>query len=345
MHVRAGVGENPSDPRRESKGESAPRALSAFSGNLEDYFLGHHPLIRQVRSAIFRAAAEDWPVLLVGETGTGKDMAACAIHGASLRRKHALQIVPVGGLGDTAWSTLFGHRKGAFTGAVDDHQGVFLAADGSSLLLDDVATLPLKLQPMVLRALEHGRFRPLGSNTELHADVRVISSSNLPLDEEVEVGRFRSDLYERLAVLKIILPPLSAHLEDLEVYVPHFLKEAARTGRPPKKISAQAMRFLHSHSWPRNVRELKHFLYRCSVEVSGGTIDLSDVQALLEPESRSMPRGSRSAKPDEVVIRKALAAAQGNKREAARLLRVSPNTLYKLMREYLIDVEGKRQPV
>jgi len=345
MHARTGIGETPQDPRRDPRGDGDPRALSAFPGNLEDYFLGNHPLIRHARSAILRAAAEDWPVLVLGETGTGKDMAAWAIHSASRRRTQPLQIVPVGGLGDTAWSTLFGHRKGAFTGAVDDHDGVFRAAHHSSLLLDDVATLPLKLQPMVLRAIEHGRFRPLGSNAEIHTNVRVISSSNLPLDEEVHEGRFRSDLYERLAVLKIVLPPLRAHLEDLDVYVPHFLKEAARPGRPPKKITAQAVRYLSSHSWPRNVRELKHFLYRCSVEVAGPAIDLSDVQGLLELESRSMPRASRSARPDEFAVRKALAAAAGNKREAARLLGVSPNTLYKLMREYVIDTGVQRQRV
>src|SRR6185369_6370160 len=145
-------------PQTEALSETL-RVSGEYPTWLETYFLGRHPSIREVRASIVRAAAESWPVLITGETGTGKDMVARAIHAGSSRCRKIPEVVAVGGLGETAWSVLFGHRKGSFTGAVSQHDGVFQAAAGSSILLEDIGDLPAKVQPMLLRALEHGRFR------------------------------------------------------------------------------------------------------------------------------------------------------------------------------------------
>jgi DNA-binding NtrC family response regulator len=306
---------------------------------LETYFLGRHSSIREVRASIIRAAAESWPVLITGETGTGKDMVARAIHAGSRRGRKMPEVVAVGGLGETAWSVLFGHRKGSFTGAVSQHEGVFKAAAGSSILLEDIGDLPAKVQPMLLRALEHGLFRPLGSDRECHSDVRVIATCNLPLEREVAAGRFRPDLYQRLSVLSIKVPPLRDHLEDLEIYVPHFLSKAAAAHRPVKGISKSAMDLLVAHSWPRNVRQLEHFLYRASVEAPGIEIQADDVHRILE-RAEQAPAPSRGAAPAggptrEEVIR-VIGETEGNKREAARRLGIAPGTLYRLMKKLKI---------
>jgi len=322
-------------PQTEALSETL-RVSGEYPTWLETYFLGRHPSIREVRASIVRAAAESRPVLITGETGTGKDMVARAIHAGSSRCRKIPEVVAVGGLGETAWSVLFGHRKGSFTGAVSQHDGVFQAAAGSSILLEDIGDLPAKVQPMLLRALEHGRFRPLGSDRECHSDVRVIATCNLHLDREVAAGRFRPDLYQRLSVLPIMIPPLRDHLEDLEVYVPHFLSKAAAAHRPVKGISKPAMDLLADHSWPRNVRQLEHCLYRASVEAPGIEIQVDDVHRILD-RSEHAPPSSRGAAPAggltrEEVIR-VIGETEGNKREAARRLGIAPGTLYRLMKK------------
>jgi DNA-binding NtrC family response regulator len=316
-----------------------PASAADFTLWLESYFLGRHPLIREARATVVRAAAESWPVLITGETGTGKDLIARAVHAGSRRGRSLPVVVAVGGLGETAWSILFGHRKGSFTGAVSHHDGVFKSAHGSSILLEDVADLPLRVQPMMLRAIEHGLFRPLGADREMHSDVRVIATCNLPLAQEVALGRFRADLYQRLSVLKIELPPLREHLEDLELYVPHFLSKAAAEHRPAKTMSREAMAALGTYSWPRNVRELEHFLYRASVEVRGQEIAAEDVHRILEEDASkfaptALPVRSRAV--SRAALQEALAAAGGNKREAARRLGVAPGTLYRLLKTHKV---------
>jgi DNA-binding NtrC family response regulator len=316
------------------------RISSEFPKWLESYFLGRHPAVRETRAAILRAAAESWPVLVTGETGTGKDMVARAIHHGSSRRDKLPEVVAVGGLGETSWSVLFGHRKGSFTGAVSDHDGVFRSANGSSILLEDVSDLPLRVQPMLLRAIEHGLFRPLGSDREIHSDVRVIATSNVHLDREVGNGRFRADLYQRLSVLTIELPPLRDHLEDLEVYVPFFLAKAAAAHRPAKRITTSALAALAEYAWPRNIRELEHFLYRVSVEVHGNEIGAEDIRRFLRKDLLPAPR-PRRPRPSRVLNRDAivrtLRETNGNKREAARKLNVAPATLYSLIKRHRID--------
>jgi DNA-binding NtrC family response regulator len=249
----------------------------------------------------------------------------------------APQVLVVSGLGETAWSVLFGHRKGAFTGAESNHSGVFSMAHGSSLILEDVAELPMSVQPMLLRAVEHGFFRPLGDSKEMQSDVRILSTTNMSLEQEIHRRRFRPDLYQRLSVLKISLPPLRDHLEDLELYVPHFLEKAATSRRAPRRVNAGGMKVLAGHSWPRNIRELEHFLFRASVETKGDEIDPEEFERLLEEDlvlSRPVRRRQPSRTLSRGMIRRALEEARGNKREAARRLGVSPGTLYTLLRKH-----------
>ncbi len=312
-----------------------PGVEPGFGEWLESYVLGNHAVMVEIREAIVRAAPHDWPVLITGETGTGKDLAAHAIYVGSRRARKGLHVAAVGGLGDTAWSVLFGHQKGAFTGATEAHQGIFSHADGATLLLEDVCDLPLRLQPLLLRALERGRFRPLGASDEKASSVRVLATTNVPLDRAVDEGRFRADLYQRLAVLKLVMPPLRSHLEDLEIYVSHFLKKAAGEGVPPKRLADDGMKVLASRSWPGNVRELEHFLYRATVEVAGPVIGRDDVLRLLRPESEGGARSQHdrsSGLPAREMVLAVLKEAEGNKREAARRLGISPTTLYALLR-------------
>ncbi len=320
-------------------------AEHGFERWLASYFLGAHRQIQATRKGILLAAQEDMPVLITGETGTGKDMVAQAIHAGSRRGSEESHVLAVSGLGDTAWSILFGHRRGAFTGAETGHEGVFRQADGSTLILEDIVDLPLKVQPMLLRAIEFGVFRSLGDQRETAVDVRVISTTNIPLSGEVDARRFRADLYQRVSTLRITLPPLRNHLSDLDLLVPHFLARARGVHRPLKSVSGEAMKALKNYSWPRNVRELEHLLFRASVEVAGPVIEREDVERILH-EDRNRPAdspgkgtGRRVAIPiDE--LQRAIQEAGGNKRRAARALRIAPATLYALLRRHNVSVQS-----
>jgi len=301
-------------------------------------------MMRRVRERIIRAAAQDYPVLIVGETGTGKDVAANAIHQGSSRSKKAPVVVVAGGLGDTAWSLLFGHRKGAFTGAMGAHPGLFLTAYDSSILFEDISDLPLRLQPMLLRAIEHGYFRALGAEREVFSNARVIASSNCSFQEEISSGRFRSDLFERLSVFRIEMPALRDHLDDLQIYLTHFLKKHSSQTEPPKSISDEALNLLYEYSWPRNVRELEHVLQRASIETEGETVG-ADV--LVDVLAKGVERGP-TCRPgrsflfvDAHTLKRTLATTRWNKREAARRLKISPNTLYRLMEFHGLSRQGE----
>jgi DNA-binding NtrC family response regulator len=306
-----------------------------FEAWFSSQFLGDHRLMRRVRSQAARHAASDWPILITGETGTGKDLLARAIHSGSRRGNRTPEVVAAGGLGETAWSVLFGHRRGAFTNALSDHDGVFTVANGSSVLIEDVSDLPHRVQPVLLRAIEQNVYRPLGAKCEVQSDVRVIASTNRPLDVEVRQGHFRPDLYERLAVLKIHIAPLREHVEDLTIYVPHFLQKAAGAGGPEKSVSEGAMNLLMEHPWPRNVRELENVIRRAVVETLRDEITAEDVHQSLQSEGRSSAsHAPAKEKIDQALLERTLLETRGNKREAARKLGIAPATLYKLMRHY-----------
>lgn len=323
-------------PEPPESGSKKPAPGNEFGAWLATVFLGEHPLIRRTRAKAVNYAPSDLPALISGETGTGKDLLALALHKGSPRGHRNPEVITAASLWETAWSILFGHRKGAFTNAVNDHEGVFSVANGSSVIIEDVCDLQLRVQPALLRAIEQKVFRPLGSKTEVHSDVRIIASTNRPLEEEVERGTFRADLYERLGVLRICVPPLRDHLDDLRLYVPHFLKKGATAGQPVKSISDGGMNVLSEHSWPRNVRELENLLRRAVLEISGDVIGADEVRRLIHAKSSAIggARGSAKIFIDPDLLARTLSETGGNKREAAKRLGISRGTLYALLEKY-----------
>jgi two-component system, NtrC family, response regulator GlrR len=245
--------------------------------------VGDSTAMRAVFAVLERACRTDASVILEGETGTGKERAVEALHQEGARRTGPLVVVDVGALPPSLIdSELFGHRKGAFTGAVADRQGAFAAAHGGTLYLDEVGELPLELQPKLLRALDRREVVPLGAAQPVSADVRVVASSRQNLEEEVNAGRFRSDLFFRLAVLTVRLPPLRDRREDLPLLVEDLLGELAA---PPQLAHAlrapERLAELSRHAWWGNVRELRNHLERC--------IALEALQAPWAPGHRGPP--------------------------------------------------------
>jgi two-component system nitrogen regulation response regulator GlnG len=233
--------------------------------------------MRRVLALLERAAPTDVAVLVQGETGTGKEVVAEAIHGGSARKNGPFVVCDLGSLTRSLIeSELFGHVRGAFTGADRDRQGAFAAADGGTLFLDEIGELKLDAQPRLLRAIERRQFKPVGSSTYETSDVRVIAATNRDLLAEVRAGRFREDLYHRLAVMRVSLPPLRERREDIPELVSFFLEQAAQaSGRRAPVIAPEAMVALRAHDWPGNIRELRNVLERATaLKSEGATVDL-----------------------------------------------------------------------
>ena len=314
-----------------TKRSAGSRPLNPVSSPTE-FLLGDHSLIRRTRELIAKYAPLDDPVLIVGETGTGKRLVAEALHTLSPRSRLELLVAMLAGLGETAHSELFGHAKGAYTGADEKHDGLFKQAEGSTLNLDDVSDLPLHVQKLILRVIENGRIRPLKAKCEIQCNVRVLATTHLTLEKEIAAGRFRQDLYYRLRVLRIEVPPLRDHLEDLEIYVPHFLKRASRQGieqNQLKQLSSDAMTVLRDHSWPGNVRELANVIRSVSVNTSDSIIGPEEIREALGLDLGTTQRVG--PKPDRKSVLGMLKVTGGNKREAARRLGISPSTLYRFL--------------
>ena len=289
---------------------------------------------------VCKAAATPVPVLITGETGTGKELVARALHVESSRRDQPFlavncSAIPAGLLE----SELFGHAKGAFTGADRARAGLFGAADGGTLLLDEIGDLPLELQPKLLRVLQEREVRRVGDNQSQPVDVRVVAATARDLRQAVAQGRFREDLYYRLAVVTVELPPLRRRVEDIvplvESYLPHL---AARLGRPVPVLSAEALQRLEGHSWPGNVRELVNVLEKTLVLCREETIAAGDIVLMESPQSVGAPVDlslkKAVAELERDFICRALSATCGNRTQAARLLEISlRNLLYKI-KEY-----------
>lgn len=274
--------------RLERLAEGLPPATAAF-----DDIKGTSPTIELAKTRARVAALSPFPVLLEGESGTGKELFARAIHSASPRKEEAFVAVNCGALPEgLAESLLFGHERGAFTGADQSRSGYFEEAHGGTLFLDEVGELPLNLQVKLLRALQEGRVRRMGAAGDTAVDIRVIGATNRSVIEQVKGGTFRSDLYHRLAVLVIRLPPLRDREGDLGLLIDHLLGDINRQivtlGVPEKTLSAGARNTLIRQPWPGNVRQLRNVLMRLAVWTPGDVIDLEDVQA----EVRDFAAGS-----------------------------------------------------
>ncbi|MBL8912626.1 MAG: sigma 54-dependent Fis family transcriptional regulator, partial [Archangium sp.] len=238
--------------------EGEAREVELLDGDALGSLRGKSQAMRRLMALVAKAAATEAPVLITGESGTGKELIAGAVHDASARASGPLVVVDCGTLSaNLIASELFGHEKGAFTGADAMHEGAFERAAGGTLFLDEIGELPLTLQPTLLGVLERKKFRRVGGKVDLTSNVRVVVATNRDLRAEVNAGRFRLDLFHRLAVVKLEVPPLRDRLEDVPLLVDHFLSQL---GGAPKQIPLELMQRLRTWSWPGNVRELRNFV-------------------------------------------------------------------------------------
>jgi two-component system, NtrC family, response regulator AtoC len=295
-----------------------------------------HPVL----DALERLATTDVSVALLGETGVGKDVLAHALHQHSARARGPIVVFDCGSVAaNLVESELLGHERGAFTGAVSAHAGVFERAHGGTLFLDEIAELPLDLQPRLLRALENGRVRRVGGKSDRRVDVRVVSATNRDVRADVVAGRFREDLFFRLAVAVVEVPPLRHRLEDLPQLAHTLLGDLGREGL---RISDAAIEALRAHAWPGNVRELKNVLACAAAFLDPGTsvlephhLRLMSADAPSGPCVEGLPlAGQALERIERAAIRQTLARADGNKMYAARSLGIAVSTLYEKLKKY-----------
>jgi chemotaxis protein methyltransferase CheR len=300
--------------------------------------IGRSDMLKYVLFKVEQVAATDATVMILGETGTGKELIARAIHAASSRKERPLIKVNCATLpANLIESELFGHEKGAFTGA--DHRliGRFDVANGATLFLDEVGELPLELQPKLLRVIEHGEFERLGSTKTLKTDVRIIAASNRDLEEEVEKGRFRKDLWFRLNIFPITVPPLRQRIDDIPLLVENFLDKYSRKhGRKIHAVSKQTMNRLQGYSWPGNVRELENLIERAVIGTSGTKLQ---VVVPTDNESTDIPISDADQTLEEMerkyilkVVEKTRWRIEGPQ-GAARILGLNPSTLRSRMQK------------
>jgi len=302
--------------------------------------VGRSVAMQRVFATIERVAAVDLPVLIEGESGTGKEMVARAVHGASPRRDHPLvslncAAVPEGLLE----SELFGHVRGAFTGAERDREGLFVAAQQGTLFLDEIGDMSVRMQVDLLRVLQEKKVRPVGGNRDVEVDVRMLCASHTPLAELVRLGRFREDLFYRLHVVTIRLPPLRERSEDVPLLVEHLLETiAVRTGTIKKTVTREAMRALREHGWPGNVRQLDHVLTNAHVLCDKDVIDVEDL--VLDGPRREAPAPAVPATAaqrrthERRRILEALEAAGWNRSRACERLGMPRRTFYRRLRAF-----------
>ena len=304
--------------------------------------IGRSPAMQQLFDMASLVADSSATVLIQGESGTGKELVAKTIHALSRRSEKPFVVVDCGALPETLLeSELFGHVKGAFTGAVASKRGLFEEADGGTIFLDEIADTTPVFQAKLLRALQEGEIKPVGGNKPIRVDVRVISATNTDLTDLVKGKSFRQDLYYRLAVLPLHLPPLRDRREDIPLLVEHFIaRSCKRHHQPLRPVSEKAMRALSKAPWPGNVRELQHYIERAVVTTTGLTIaceDLIDRGSIADEEDLRSATREAVAQAERVRIVDALKKTSGNRARAARLLKISRASLYNKLRAYSID--------
>jgi len=316
--------------------------------------IGQSPSIRRVIETCRLIAPTDTTVLIEGESGTGKELIAKALHNNSPRREHNFVALNCAALSEGILeSELFGHEKGAFTGAVTGRKGRFEHADGGTLFLDEVGDMPISTQIKLLRVIENREIVRVGSNDPRRVDVRLVSATNQKLDELVKAGKFREDLYFRLKVVRVVLPPLRDRREDIPLLVEHYLRRlAAEHGKAVTGITPEALRLLGAYDWPGNVRELINTLETMVVLAQGAVLDLKDIPAEIRPagangEERpeAIEPGATSLKDAErVLVEQTLASTGGNRVEAASILGIGARTLYRKIKEFGLAKPGEPEP-
>ncbi len=310
------------------------RALARRVGEINQFsgIIGHDEKMLEIYDLIRDLADTDVPVLIQGESGTGKELVAAAIHNEGHRGNKLFVPINCGALPEALLeSELFGHVKGAFTGAIRDKKGRFELADGGTIFLDEIGDISAAMQVKLMRVLQEGTFERVGSETTIKVNVRVISATNKDLQEEIADGRFRDDLYYRLSVVPLWLPPLRERRNDIPLIADHILKMAIKD-RPQDEavISSSAMDAMLGYSWPGNVRELQNWIQFALVKCKGGEI-LPEHFPPMRVTAPSLGTGRRRRKLDLSSVREAIRATDGNKLEAAKRLGVSRATLYRFL--------------
>ena len=327
-----------SDLRRAlRRGQRLQEVNARLQRGVAPAFIGDSPGMREVRQTIERVAASDAAVLLTGEHGTGKEVAATRLHALSDRKSKPLVTMNAGGLAEgIAESELFGHVKGAFTDARVDRIGCFELADEGTLFLDEIANMPVRLQAKLLRVLQTGEVQRVGSSRVRYVNVRVISATNADLPSEIGAGRFREDVLYRLNTVVIHIPPLRERREDIEPLAVHYLAHyAARYRKPLTGFDAAATAAMMAHRWPGNVRELAHSIERAVLMADQSATQISARHLGLSPQRAGDPLEPLSLEDAErAFIEKVLARHGGDVRLAAEQLGMSRSALYRRLQHY-----------
>ena len=323
------------------RGEPAVEMPASPIGSL----IGRTAPMLEVYKQIAHAADSTAPVLIIGESGAGKELVARAIHGHSKRAREPFVGINCGAIADTLLeSELFGHARGSFTGAVSDHKGVFEQAGGGTVLLDEIGDTTPALQVRLLRVLEEGEVRPVGGTRSLRVSALVIAATNRPLEQAVAEGRFRQDLYYRLSVILIRVPPLRERRADIPLLIGSFLEDACKRAGQRKELSAEALDALMRHTWPGNVRELRNTIERLVVSSRGSlleAVDLPDTVLSARPSAHEQPFADLPTLDDleRRYLLHVLDAANGNRTRAAEILGIDRRTLYRMAERFGIDLK------
>ena len=325
---------------------------------LESFIIGQHPLIEKVNQLVRKVAPTEATVLIMGESGTGKELVARAIHALSTRADRPFIPVNCGAIpAELLESEMFGHEKGSFTGALGTRQGMFQLANGGTIFLDEVGEMSPMLQVKLLRVLQDREIRPVGADRAFRVDVRVLAASNKDLPREVETGNMREDLYYRLQVIPITLPPLRERRSDIPLLVTHFLSKHSHM-RPsrPIRLTDEAMVQVWEYDWPGNVRELENLIERLVILSEDGTIRVDNLPANIRSfiSEKKIPRPTFTEEGLDLttaveefetrLIDEALRRAKGNKQAAARLLGLKRTTLVAKLRRKRETTEAEAGP-
>ncbi len=307
-------------------------------------FIGQNPSIIELKEKIRTLADADVPVLIEGESGTGKELVASAIHSEGIRAEKPFVAVNCGAIPETLLeSELFGHVKGAFTGAIRDKKGRFEMADGGTIFLDEIGDISPMMQVKLLRVVQEGTFERVGGEKTLKVNVRIISATNKDIKNEISLGKFREDLYYRLCVVPITIPPLRERSDDVPMIAEHILNTTTRAKQEgqPIRISKEAMNVMTQYSWPGNVRELQNAIQFALVHNKNNLIEPDNLPAAvmrIGDKSLYSSKRRRKRKLDTKSVKDALDRTRGNKMKAAELLNVSRATLYRFFDDTDIEI-------
>ncbi|MBI2225394.1 MAG: sigma-54-dependent Fis family transcriptional regulator, partial [Betaproteobacteria bacterium] len=302
---------------------------------------GKSPVMEQLFGLVAKVAKTDSSVLITGESGSGKEIVARLIHFRGARADAPFVTVNCSAIPrDLLESELFGHQRGAFTGAFDTKRGSFEQADGGTFFLDEIGDMRLEMQAKILRVLEEKKIRKVGSEDEVVVDVRIIAATNKDLGEEIKAGRFREDLFYRLNTVQIAIAPLREHKEDIPLFARHFLKVfCTEMKKPATDFSEEALSVMTSHDWPGNVRELRNAVERALIFAGPGELIRTshfppELRGKVNPNSYSSSKDFKSLRALELdYIREVLDACDGNKARAAEILGISPSTIWRKLQE------------